>query len=301
MLSCYGRSILKNLYRLQKFITIFVILGGTSLVMPRPNYEDALDAVNYLKKFITATPEIAIVTGSGLGRIIDMVDDKITIDVHDIPHWPGSTAPGHEGKIIIGKISGRPVVLMQGRVHYYEGYSMREVTFPVRVLGMLGVKTYIATNAAGAINTSYSSGDIVAVKDHINLMGTNPLIGLNDDRWNTRFPDMSSAYDKDILAILDSFGLKQGVYVAMTGPSFETPAEIRMAGIMGADLVGMSTVPEVIVANAMGMRVAVLSCVSNLAAGLEPDKPLSSQEVLDIMADTSKKLEDLLLRLIDKL
>ncbi len=265
------------------------------------NYEDALDSVHYLQKFISTPPQIAIVAGSGLGLIADMADNKTTIDVHDIPHWPHSTAPGHAGKIILGTISSRPVLILQGRVHYYEGYSMKAVTFPTRILGMLGVKVYIATNASGAVNTTYSPGDIIAIRDHINLMGANPLIAPNDDRWNTRFPDMSHAYDRDILAILDSFGLKQGVYAAFMGPSFETPAEVKMAGILGADLAGMSTVPEVITANAMGMRVAGLSCVANMAAGIEQDKTLTAQEVLDNMADTSEKLADLIVKLITKL
>ncbi|MBQ9434377.1 MAG: purine-nucleoside phosphorylase [Synergistaceae bacterium] len=265
------------------------------------NYEDALDSVNYLRKFITTPPEIAIVAGSGLGLIADMADHKTTIDVQDIPHWPKSTAPGHAGKIIFGTISARPVIILQGRVHYYEGYSMKAVTFPTRVLGMLGVKYYIATNASGAINTSYSTGEIIAIRDHINLMGANPLIGPNDDRWNVRFPDMSHTYDRDILAILDSFGLKQGVYAALMGPSYETPAEIRMLRTLGADLVGMSTVPEVITANAMGMRVVGLSCAANMAAGIEENKTLTEQEVLDTMADTSEKLAGLIIRLISKL
>ena len=269
--------------------------------MSNYNYEDALESVRYLQKFITDTPEIAIVAGSGLGRIADILEDKIIIDGENIPHWPNSTAPGHAGKIILGKISGRPVLIMQGRVHYYEGYSMKAVTFPVRVLGMLGVKYYIATNASGAINASYSPGEIIAVNDHINLMGANPLSGSNDDRWNVRFPDMSHAYAPEILEILSGFGLRQGVYAAFMGPSFETPAEIRMARTLGGDLAGMSTVPEVITANAMGMKVAVLSCVANMAAGIEPDKTLTGQEVLDNMAAASEKLADLIVKLVGKL
>ena len=178
---------------------------------------------------------------------------------------------------------------------------MKAVTFPARIIGMLGVKYYIATNASGAINTSYSAGEIIAVRDHINLMGDNPLRGRNDDRWNVRFPDMSHAYDPDILEILAGFGLKSGVYAAFMGPSFETPAEVKMAGILGADLAGMSTVPEVITANSMGMRVAALACVANMAAGIEQDKTLTAQEVFDNMAETSEKLADLIVKLITKL
>ena len=262
------------------------------------NYEDALDSLHYIQKFITAIPEFAIVAGSGLGRIADMTENKVIIDAETIPHWPCSTAPGHAGKIILGTISGHNVIIQQGRVHNYEGYSMKAVTFPVRVLGMLGVRDYIATNASGAINPSYSPGEIIAIRDHINLMGANPLSGPNEDRWNVRFPDMSHAYDRDILSVLEGFGLRTGVYAAFAGPSFETPAEVKMAGILGADLAGMSTVPEVITANAMGLRVVGLSCVANMAAGLETNKTLTGQEVLDKMSETSSELAELIIRLI---
>ena len=288
--------------RIRHILSIYIIFITEAVYfMSSYNYEDALEAVHYLQKFITTPPEIAIVAGSGLGRIAEMAEDSTVIDTCEIPHWPDATAPSHAGKIILGKISSRHVLILQGRIHYYEGYSMQAVTFPVRVLGMLGIKFYIATNASGAINTSYSAGDIIAVTDHINLMGDNPLKGFNDERWNSRFPDMSRAYDRDILKILAGFGLKQGVYAAFMGPSFETPAEVKMAGILGADLAGMSTVPEVIIANAMGMRVAVLACAANMAAGIEPDKTLTAQEVLDNMADTSEKLANVIIRLIEKL
>ena len=265
------------------------------------NYDDALDAVNYIRKFITAPPEFAIVAGSGLGGIADIVEDSTIIDTADIPHWPRSTAPSHEGKIILGSIAGHSVIIQQGRIHFYEGYSLKAVTFPVRVFGMLGVKVYIATNAAGAVNKDYYPGDIIAVKDHINLMGANPLTGPNEDRWNVRFPDMSHAYDPEILALLSELGMPQGVYAAFAGPSFETPAEIRMARILGADLAGMSTVPEVIAANAMGLRVCVLSCVSNMAAGIEPDKTLTAQEVIDVMGEFSGKLARMVVKIISTL
>ena len=266
--------------------------------MSHHNYDEALEAANYIRKFSDTTPKTAIVAGSGLGDIADAIDSPIQIDVHDIPNWPASTAPGHSGKIILGRISGRPVILQQGRVHFYEGYSMKEVVFPVRVLATLGVKEYIATNAAGAINKSFVPGDIIAVRDHINLMGTNPLIGPNESRWNERFPDMSGAYDTEIYAPL---GLKTGVYAAFSGPSFETPSEIRMAGLLGADLAGMSTVPEVITANAMGLRCVCLSCVANMAAGIDPDHTLTHTEVLEAMKVTSVKLAGLLVKLVENL
>lgn len=269
--------------------------------MPEYNYSDAQEALHYIKQFIKSDIQTAVITGSGLGDIANIITDKIIIDTKKIPNWPSHTAPGHEGKIIAGTIEGRDVIIFQGRVHYYEGHSMKAVTFPVRVARMLGVKEIIITNASGAINTNYKPGEIIAVRDHINLMGDNPLRGENESRWNERFPDMTNAYDKDMLAMLSSMGLKQGVYAAFMGPSFETPSEVHMAGILGADLAGMSTVPEVIAANAMGMRVAVLSCAANMAAGIHPDKKLTGQEVLDVMKGSSQELSEIIIRLIKQL
>ena len=288
--------------RTRKFLLLLLLLFPSSAFASADySYEHAVDAVKFLQQFFDAPPKTAIVLGSGLGAVADIIDVKAVIDVRDVPNWPSPTAPGHAGKILAGTIEGRPCVILQGRVHYYEGYSMKAVTFPVRVPGMLGVKEYIATNASGAINTSYSPGDIIAVKDHINLMGTNPLSGPNEPRWNTRFPDMATAYDRKILAYLAELGLKQGVYAAFMGPSYETPAEARMAGIFGADLAGMSTVPEIITANAMGMRCACLSCVASMSLGVEPDEAPSEQEVLDKMKETSGELAGLLVKLIHKL
>lgn len=269
--------------------------------MPDYNYNDALKALEFIRQFTHDVPSTAIVSGSGLGDIAEIITDKIIIDASQIPNWPSSTAPGHAGKIILGKIHNRNIIMLQGRVHYYEGYSMKAVTFSTRVLGMLGVREYIATNASGAINKDFRPGEIIAVRDHINLMGANPLIGSNEDRWNTRFPDMSHAYDEDMLKILTHMDLKQGVYAAFTGPSFETPSEVTMARLLGADLAGMSTVPEVITANAMRMKVAVLSCVANMAAGVEPDKILTGQEVLDVMSKSSRLLAKIIVGLIESL
>lgn len=269
--------------------------------MSNHDYNDALEALEYIRHFISFTPKTAIISGSGLGDIASLVEDGITLNAGDIPHWPCSTAPSHAGKIIVGNIRGRSAILLQGRVHFYEGYTLKAVTFPVRVLGMMGVKEYIATNASGAINTSYSPGEIIAVKDHINLIGGNPLSGPEDPRWNERFPDMTHAYDREFLGILAGMGLKQGIYAAMHGPSFETPAEIRMLRMLGADVVGMSTVPEVIIANAMGMRVAVLSVASNMAAGIDPEHTLTSQEVLDAMKIHSRRLADVIASLLDRI
>ena len=240
-------------------------------------------------------PRVAVVLGSGLGSVADEVEDARILSAAEIPGWPRSTAPGHAGRVVMGTLEGCPVILLQGRVHCYEGYSMREVTFPVRVLGMMGVRQYVATNASGGVNPELAPGDIAAVRDHINLMGANPLVGPSEPRWNVRFPDMTHAYSPRLLELLDraaagaGLTLKRGVYAAFMGPSYETPAEVRMARTLGADLVGMSTVPEVIVANAMGMETVVLSCVANRASGMG-DEHLTEEEVLRVMAESSRSL-----------
>ena len=240
-------------------------------------------------------PRVAVVLGSGLGSVADEVEDARILSAAEIPGWPRSTAPGHAGRVVMGTLEGCPVILLQGRVHCYEGYSMQDVTFPVRVLGMMGVRQYVATNASGGVNPELAPGDIAAVQDHINLMGANPLVGPSEPRWNVRFPDMTHAYSPRLLELLDraaagaGLTLKRGVYAAFMGPSYETPAEVRMARTLGADLVGMSTVPEVIVANAMGMETAVLSCVANRASGMG-DEHLTEEEVLRVMAESSRSL-----------
>jgi purine-nucleoside phosphorylase len=196
---------------------------------------------------------------------------------------------------LVGTLEGIPVVVMQGRVHFYEGYTMEEITFPIRIFGEMGVGSLIVTNAAGGVNLTYSPGDLAVIKDHINFMGTNPLIGSNNNKWGPRFPDMTYAYDREYIQTLMQVGeeervkLRQGVYIAFSGPSYETPAEIRMSRALGADLVGMSTVPEVIVANHMGIRVAAISCVSNYAAGVRADK-LHHQEVLDAIGGVAESM-----------
>ena len=262
------------------------------------NYYEAQEASSHIQNYLKSKPQTAIISGSGLGDIAKIITNKIIIDTHEIPNWPVLTAPGHEGQIIAGKIEGRDVIILQGRVHYYEGHSMKAVTFPTRVMHMLGAKEIIITNAAGAINESYNAGEIIAVRDHINFMGANPLMGRDEPRWNERFPDMTNAYDKAMLNVLSSMGLKQGIYAAFMGPSFETPSEVRMARILGADLAGMSTVPEVIVANAMGMRVSVLSCAANMASGILPDKRLTGDEVLEAMKKASHELSRIIIELI---
>lgn len=231
-------------------------------------------------------PRIALVLGSGLGRFADELQISARIPYADIPSFPQSTAIGHEGNLVIGELAGVAVVAMQGRVHLYEGYTAQQVAFPVRVFHALGVKAVILTNAAGGINASYSQGALVAIRDHINLQGQNPLVGPNDDRWGPRFPDMTEAYDAEfrriaaVAAAEVPVDLVEGVYAAMLGPSYETPAEIRYLRSIGADLVGMSTVPEVIVARHVGMNVLAISCVTNMAAGMSGEK-INHDEVLE--------------------
>jgi purine-nucleoside phosphorylase len=232
-------------------------------------------------------PEIAVVLGSGLGAFADELKDSVAIPYAAIPNFPRSTAIGHAGRLVIGKIGDLTVAAMQGRVHQYEGYSSREAGFPVRVLGRFGVKSLVLTNAAGGINSAYGKGTLVLLNDHINLQGDNPLNGPNDERFGPRFPDMSEAYSGIYRRLaLDAAGelgidLKEGVYAALAGPSYETPAEIRYLRTIGADLVGMSTVPEVIVARHMGIGVLAISCVTNMAAGLSPGE-INHDEVLQV-------------------
>jgi purine-nucleoside phosphorylase len=241
-------------------------------------------------KFVLARtklrPRIAVVLGSGLGAFAGELSDATRLDYRRIPGFPVSTVEGHAGQLAVGRTSGVPIAALAGRLHYYEGYAMDEVTFPVRVLGRMGIRALILTNAAGGISPTYTCGALVLIRDHLNLQGTNPLIGHNDSRFGLRFQDMTHAYSERLLRVAREEGdrqgltLQDGVYAAVTGPSFETPAEIRALRALGADLVGMSTVPEVIVARQMGMEVLGISCVTNLAAGIL-DQPLSHEEVLE--------------------
>ncbi len=243
------------------------------------------EAKGYLNERITVTPEFGIILGSGLGKLADLAENSIVIKYEDIPHFPVSTVAGHSGKLIVGKIASKTVMMMQGRFHYYEGYEMNEVTFPVRLMQVLGIKNLIVTNAAGGVNKEYKPGDLVLIEDHLNLMGVNPLRGANVSDFGPRFPDLSEAYDhkwrEKAIELMPTMGLepKRGVYAAVSGPSYETPAEIRYLRTIGADLVGMSTAPEVIVANHGGMKVLGISCVTNMAAGVLPEK-LSHNEVI---------------------
>ncbi|HTP69153.1 MAG TPA: purine-nucleoside phosphorylase [Dongiaceae bacterium] len=232
-------------------------------------------------------PKIGLVLGSGLGAFADDLSHAVRVPYKDIPSFPQSTAIGHAGQLVIGKSGDVPVSVMQGRVHLYEGYSAAEVAFPTRVLGRMGVRSLILTNAAGGIDVSYGQGALVILRDHINLQGQNPLTGANDERFGHRFPDMSYAYSKQLreIALEETRRLgivpHEGVYAALAGPSYETPAEIRYLRAIGADLVGMSTVAETIAARHMGIEVLAISCVTNMAAGIL-DKPLDHEEVLEV-------------------
>ncbi|MGC1484942.1 MAG: purine-nucleoside phosphorylase [Candidatus Acidiferrum sp.] len=231
-------------------------------------------------------PKIALVLGSGLGAFADEFGNATKIPYAEIPYFPKSTAIGHAGQLIIGTVGDIPIAGMQGRVHLYEGYSVKEVAFPIRVFSRMGVKAVILTNAAGGIKREFTQGELVVIKDHINLQGVSPLTGENDERFGPRFPDMTVAYDRRFREMTvgegnrNRIGLYEGVYAALPGPSYETPAEIRYLRTIGADLVGMSTVPEVIAARHCGMRVLGISCVTNAAAGIL-DKPLDHKEVLE--------------------
>ena len=242
-------------------------------------------AAKFIRSKTKLRPKIALVLGSGLGAFADELESATRIPYERIPHFPRSTAVGHAGRLVIGKVGDVAVAAMQGRVHFYEGYSLKDIIFPMRVFARLGIRAAILTNAAGGINLNFTQGALVVMRDHINLQGSNPLIGPNDERFGPRFPDMTHAYDKNYRATAleeaRRLGIEvsEGVYAALPGPSYETPAEIRYLRAIGADVVGMSTVPEVIAARHMGMRVLGISCVTNMAAGIL-DKPLDHGEVL---------------------
>ena len=245
-----------------------------------------LPAVAHVRGLVPVFPEIAVVLGSGLGAFADELSERIEIPYSSIPDWPPSTAIGHAGKLVVGKLDGLPVGVMAGRAHLYEGRTPAQVVFGVRVLHGLGARSIVFTNAAGGINLSYHQGALVLISDHINLQGSNPLTGPNDDTLGPRFPDMTEAYAAAYRAIAHDVAktigiqLDEGVYAALSGPSYETPAEIRYLRTIGADLVGMSTVPEVILANYLGMKVLAISCVTNMAAGILPQK-IDHKEVLE--------------------
>lgn len=269
-------------------------------------FDRASEAAAFLRDRIGPIPTVAVVLGSGLGGFADRLEEPTALHYEEIPHWPISRVEGHPGRFVVGRVGPARVAALAGRVHYYEGHDLATVTFGVRVLGVLGVRCLVLTNAAGGVNTALAPGTLMAIDDHLNLFGTNPLIGANDERFGPRFPDMTEVYSARLRALADAVArevglrLAHGVYAGLHGPSYETPAEIRALRILGADAVGMSTVPEAIVARHMGLEVLGLSCITNMAAGILP-QPLDHREVMEtaerVKASFAALLEGVLRRL----
>ncbi|MFS0781105.1 purine-nucleoside phosphorylase [Bacillus sp. 1P06AnD] len=265
-------------------------------------YEKMMESAQFILDKAKVKPEIGMILGSGLGVLADEIEDAVCIPYNEIPNFPVSTVEGHAGQFVIGTLSGKTVAAMQGRFHFYEGYPMEKVTFPVRVMKLLGIEKILVTNAAGGVNETFHPGDLMLITDHINFTGTSPLIGSNDERFGPRFPDMSQAYDKEYASMAREtakelgLSIQEGIYFGLTGPTYETPAEVRMVRILGGDAVGMSTVPEVIVANHSGMRVLGISCITNMAAGIL-DQPLNHEEVIE----TTEKVKSEFLRFVKEL
>lgn len=268
-------------------------------------FKKAKIAAIYIEEKGIKDVEVGLILGSGLGELADEIEDPIVIPYTEIPSFPVSTVAGHAGQLVFGTLGGKKVLALQGRFHYYEGYTMNEVTFPVRVMRFLGTESIIVTNAAGGVNKDFTPGDLMLITDHINSFGTNPLIGPNDEEFGVRFPDLTEAYDKEYqevakeVAIELDLSLKEGVYYGMTGPTYETPAEIRMIQTVGGDAVGMSTVPEVIVARHAGMRVVGISCISNLAAGM--GEKLNHEDVIEVTTKIRSSFKQLIVNLLQKI
>lgn len=264
------------------------------------------DAQAFIQSRIVVEPQVGLILGSGLGELADEIEDAVRIPYESIPHFPVSTVEGHAGQLVIGTLRGKPVVAMQGRFHYYEGYSMQEVTFPVRVMKALGVRQLFVTNACGGMNPAFKPGDLMIIQDHLNLTGANPLIGANEPTLGPRFPDMSRAYTPELLNLVKdtaaSLGIEvqQGVYGGISGPNYLPPAELIMLRHLGADAVGMSTVPEVIVASHMSMQVIGISCVTDMAIGEELE-PLSHDQVIEVANRTKPKFISLVKEVVAKL
>lgn len=265
-------------------------------------FEQAEEAAAAIRERVAVSPRVAIVLGSGLGSFAERVEHAATIAYSDIPHFPRPTVEGHSGRLVLGTVGDTPVAVMQGRVHAYEGYTPEDVTFPIRVLGRLGITTLVLTNAAGGIRLDLKQGQLVLLSDHINLTGRNPVSGPNDERLGPRFFDMSDSYSKRLRLLAHSVAeLAEGVYLGVPGPSFETPAEIRAFRSLGADLVGMSTVHEVIVARHMKMEVLGISCVTNMAAGILLNQSINHQEVMETGERAQAQLTNLLVALLPAL
>lgn len=264
------------------------------------------ESAEYVRSKIKEMPEIGVILGSGLGDLAYEVEDKVIIKYSEISHMPVSTVKGHAGQFVFGKLNGKSVVMMQGRVHYYEGNKMDDVVLPIHIMKKIGVKSIIVTNAAGGVNTEFKPGDLMIINDHINFVFQNPLIGKNEDELGTRFPDMSSAYNKELIDLAKNCAenlnikVQVGVYLMMTGPTYETPAEVRMIKVLGGDAVGMSTVPEVIAANHCGMNVLGISCITNMAAGIL-DQPLDHKEVMETSNMVKDKFTSLVSQIIKRI
>ena len=288
------------------------------------NYEKAQEAAEFIRSKYEREIKVALVLGSGLGAFADEVENAVQIPYEEIPHFSRSTVEGHAGRLVLGEVEGISVAVQQGRFHFYEGYDIAQVVFPIRVFGVLGIKNLILTNAAGSVDTDYKQGTLMLIRDHINLMGVNPLRGKNDERFGARFPDMTEVYSLDYQEIVISEAkqmaqekaekeekrtgkkqdeksfLRRGVYCGLSGPSYETPSEIRMLRLLGSDAVGMSTVPEAITARQMDMKVVGISCITNMAAGISDDV-IHHEEVLEMGAKVAGTFKELLRRIISKL
>jgi purine-nucleoside phosphorylase len=279
-------------------------------------YEKAVETARFIRSKYPREIQTAVVLGSGLGAFADELEDAVSIPFEEIPHFARATVEGHSGRLVLGKLSGIDIAVQAGRFHYYEGYEMSQVTFPIRTFGLLGIKNLVLTNAAGSLNTDMPQGSLMLISDHLNLMGANPLLGKNDERFGPRFPDMTETYDAEFQRIaaeeaasivherfeqgLDDEAkvfLHRGVYCGLSGPTYETPAEIHMYRLLGADAVGMSTVPEAIVARHQGMRILGISCITNLGAGMV-DGPIDHDAVMETGARVADIFKDLLRRVI---
>lgn len=269
-------------------------------------YDQVQQTAAWLRERYTSPPDVAIVLGSGLGDFATALQDAVACAYSDVPNWPASAVVGHAGRLVVGTLAGKRVAALSGRVHYYEGHDLRTVTFAIRALGVFGVRTLVLTNAAGGINLGFDPGTLMLIDDHINLLGSNPLIGPNDERFGPRFPDMTEVYSRRLRdAALEAAGaagvrLARGIYVALHGPSYETPAEIRFLRGIGADAVGMSTVPEAIVARHMGMEVLGISCITNPAAGVLP-RPLVHDEVMEVATRVRGEFSSLLEAIVGRI
>jgi purine-nucleoside phosphorylase len=282
-------------------------------------YEKASETAEFIRSKYDKEIKTALVLGSGLGAFADELENSVKIPYEEIPHFARSTVEGHAGRLVLGEIDGVSVAVQQGRFHFYEGYEMRQVIFPVRAFGLMGIKILILTNAAGSVQTSFKPGNLMLIRDHLNMMGINPLRGANDERFGARFPDMTEVYDKNLQEIVADAAkdiaeerfkegvdrnfspfLQRGVYCALSGPTYETPAEIHMYRLLGADAVGMSTVPEAIAARHQGMKVLGISCITNMAAGIT-DEPINHEEVMETGIKVAGIFKELLRRTILKI